>query len=137
MKAVYQGGRVVRVSGIYVRADGSAKDPQRTALAIGERFPPVAGGWNLEKRISVQRPALEPAVPRQETRPIVLDAGAMEYALERVHRGGWNGALRTLEARILSNGAAKKSAHVLALIEELRIRRTMPGSDDEGDLTDG
>lgn len=129
-------GDVVRTPGIYVRAGDERAEPRHVALAIGEHYPPAASGWHLEKRISVRRPAIErPPVPVAQTRPILLDEAAMEYALEVVHRGAWNAALRTLEAKILANGKGGR-AHVLEIISELRIRRTIAGSTEEGDPDD-
>lgn len=147
-RRLYRFGDIVRLGGIYVRAGGGKPEQaQRVALSIGERFPPALVGWHLEERLSVQRPAIDrlamPTVP-PEQRPILLDAAAMEYALERVHRGGWNGALIELEAKILANGEGPKSkaaklaqAHLLVLIAELRIRRTIAGTKEEGDPDDG
>lgn len=137
-RRLYRFGEIVRTGGIYIRVGGPVKEAQRVALSIGERFPPAIMGWNLEERLSVQRPALDRlTIPSgaPEIRPILLDAAAMEYALEIVHRAGWNGALRELEAEILASSKNGKT-DALALISELRIGRTMP-EQTEGDLSDG
>lgn len=130
----YRAGDAVKVPGIYISAGGS----RRIALAIGESFPaaPTAGtGWRLEERLTVERNPAFLQAPVPTSQPIVIDAAAMEYAIETSFRGGWNGSLRELEAKILSNGKTSR-AHVLELIEELRIRRTIAGTK-EGDPSDG
>lgn len=133
-RRTYRAGDAVKVPGIYVSAGGS----KRVALAVGESFPPAptAGtGWTLEERMTIERHPAYTQAPKPTVQPIVIDAEAMEYAIDRAYFAAWNGALRELEAKILANGKVSR-AHILELIEELRIRRTIAGQK-EGDLTDG
>lgn len=138
-KRTFRAGDEVRTSGIY------RDSRHRLALAVGEIFPasqPKDGGWKLVERMAVQRvadlvdeAARNPRPLAPLAAPIIIDPVAMEYAIEQSYRGGWNGSLLTLEARILANGKGSKD-HVLALIAELRIRRTIAGTK-EGDPSDG
>lgn len=133
-RRLYHPGAPVKVPGIYVSAGGT----KRVALAIGESFPkaPTAGtGWTLEERLSVERNPAYLQAPAPTSSPIVIDPAAMEYAIDRAYAAAWNSALRELEAKILSNGRTSR-AHILELIEELRIRRRMP-AEKEGDPSDG